>query len=278
MRRLAQLCVVATAHSARLVYTTPGSAERLEICVPAKAGSTTIFHALHRAIVGTEFNASTSRPTLGYVQNVAAWSRERACDQACVASLAQNDAPLSLLIRVVRDPLERYASAYLDKFACCASPGPGGAKQHCNPGGTRGGKHKKTTMTENLVRAVGLAFTGPCLYWDEYVAVLLAAERRGKQGVMNNHVQPQHLECPVASAVPSVTVKTSVFRDALRNMTGFGGLLQRVGGALDDHPVRHASNASVANRSDPPKLAMLCDLAAPEYRALRMRPPSACTG
>ena len=29
MRRLAQLCVVATAHSARLVYTTPGSAERL---------------------------------------------------------------------------------------------------------------------------------------------------------------------------------------------------------------------------------------------------------
>ena len=109
MRRLAQLCVVATAHSARLVYTTPGSAERLEICVPAKAGSTTIFHALHRAIVGTEFNASTSRPTLGYVQNVAAWSRERACDQACVASLAQNtDAPLSLLIRVVRDPLERY--------------------------------------------------------------------------------------------------------------------------------------------------------------------------
>ncbi|CAH0374744.1 unnamed protein product [Pelagomonas calceolata] len=87
MRRLAlQLCVVATAHSARLVYTTPGSAERLEICVPAKAGSTTIFHALHRAIVGTEFNASTSParvgPTLGYVQNVAAWSRERACDQS----------------------------------------------------------------------------------------------------------------------------------------------------------------------------------------------------
>ena len=65
MRRLAQLCVVATAHSARLVYTTPGSAERLEICVPAKAGSTTIFHALHLAIVGTEFNALTSRPTLG---------------------------------------------------------------------------------------------------------------------------------------------------------------------------------------------------------------------
>ncbi len=112
MRRLAQLCVVATAHSARLVYTTPGSAERLEICVPAKAGTTTIFHALHRAIVGTAFNASTSRPgTLGSVQNVAAWSRERACDQVCVASLAQNTAPQSLLIRVVRDPLERYASA-----------------------------------------------------------------------------------------------------------------------------------------------------------------------
>ena len=56
------------------------------------------------------------------------------------------------------------------------------------------------------------------IYWDEFVAVLLAAERRGKQGVMNNHVQPQHLECPVAKAVPSVTVKTSAFRDALRNM------------------------------------------------------------
>ena len=115
MRRLAHLCVVATAHSARLVYTTPGSAERLEICVPAKAGSTTIFHALHRAIVGTEFNASTSParvgPTLGYVQNVAAWSRERACDQVCIASLAQQHRRPSLLIRVVRDPLERYASA-----------------------------------------------------------------------------------------------------------------------------------------------------------------------
>ena len=252
--------------------------------MPAKAGSTTIFHALHRAIVGTEFNASTSParvgPTLGYVQNVAAWSRERACDQACVASLAQNDAPLSLLIRVVRDPLERYASAYLDKFACCASPGPGGLKRHCNPGGTRGGKHTKQTMTAKLVHFVGLALniTGPCLYWDEYVAVLLAAERLGKQSVMNHHVQPQHLECPVAKGVPSVTVKTCEFRDALRNMTGFGGLLQRVGGALDDHPVRHASNASVANRSDPPKLEMLCDLAAPEYRALRKRPPSACTG
>ena len=274
MRRLAQLCVVATAHSARLVYTTPGSAERLEICVPAKAGSTTIFHALHRAIVGTEFNASTSRPTLGYVQNVAAWSRERACDQACVASLAQNDAPLSLLVRVVRDPLERYASAYLDKFACCAR----GPKRHCNPGGARGGKHQKTIMTAKLVKFVGLAFTSPCLYWDEYVAVLLAAKRLGKQGVMNNHVQPQHLECPVAKTVPSVTVMTSEFRDALRHMTGFGGLLQRVGGALDDHPVLHARINSAANRSDPPKLEMLCDLAAPEYRELRMRPPSACTG
>ena len=275
MRRLAlQLCVIATAHSARLVYTTPRSAERLEICVPAKAGSTTIFHALHRAIVGTEFNALTSRPTLGpgYVQNVAAWSRERACDQVCFASLAQQHRRPSLLIRVVRDPLERYASAYFDKFACCASPGPGGPKRHCNAGGARDG------MTEKLVKFVGLAFTGPCLYWDEYVAVLLAAERLGKQGVMNNHVQPQHLECPVAKAVPSVTVKTRKFRDSLRNMTGFGGLLQRVGGALDDYPVRHASNARAANRSDPPKLEMLCDLAAPEYRALRMRPPSACTG
>ena len=148
MRRLAQLCVVATAHSARLVYTTPGSAERLEICVPAKAGSTTIFHALHRAIVGTAFNASTSRPgpgpTLGYVQNVAAWSRERACDQTCVASLAQQHRRPSLLIRVVRDPLERYASAYFDKFACCKRGGP---KRHCNEW-TRGGKHEKTRMTE----------------------------------------------------------------------------------------------------------------------------------
>ena len=113
MRRLVKLCVVATAHSARLVYTTPRSAERLEICVPAKAGSTTIFHALHRAIVGTEFNATTAH---GWVQTVAAWSRERACDHVCGASLAQNtDAPLSLSIRVVRDPLERYASAYFDK-------------------------------------------------------------------------------------------------------------------------------------------------------------------
>ena len=141
MRRLVKLCVVATAHSARLVYTTPKSAERLEICVPAKAGTTTIFHALHRAIVGTDFNATTAR---GWVQTVAAWSRERACDQACVASLAQQHRRPSLLIRVVRDPLERYASAYFDKFACCKRGGP---KRHCNEW-TRGGKHEKTRMTE----------------------------------------------------------------------------------------------------------------------------------
>ena len=141
MRRLVKLCVVATAHSARLVYTTPKSAERLEICVPAKAGTTTIFHALHRAIVGTDFNATTAR---GWVQTVAAWSRERACDQTCVASLAQQHRRPSLLIRVVCDPLERYASAYFDKFACCKRGGP---KRHCNEW-TRGGKHEKTRMTE----------------------------------------------------------------------------------------------------------------------------------
>jgi len=141
----------------------------------AKCGSTSIFRALHKSIIGRP-----KRPVKPWVQNFAAW-RAPGVEISCT--------PGDVHVHVVREPIERYVSAFHSKLKCC--PGASGRQRGCYK------DHQNVQRARALLALGGNATSARCLHMDDFAGALRAVHRLGKQAELDEHFLPQHLRCRV---------------------------------------------------------------------------------
>ena len=130
-----------------------------------------------------------------------------------------------------------------------------------------------------------------CLFFDEFVASLQAAHRRGVQAELNGHFMPQDLWCPARHQKGRAA-------DAPRSRHWFDGTVNETLGALRGldwlpHPhappphkgfshVTAAGESAQAARTEgfwrdhAPAMRTLCELSRREYGALHLDWPKAC--
>jgi hypothetical protein len=264
-------------------YTSPQTNKSLSLCICAKCGSTSIFEALHRSILGRPFPAppkrTSRRPPLGpFVQRFHAWGAD---------GVTRADTPGDVHFHVVRDPIERYVSAFHSKLRCC----PGVGDRPCM-------KDEFDPRVGSLLRLVGNSSKRRCLHFADYALALRAASRMGLQAELDGHYLPQTLSCPrydsssgllvvegdaqqLAAAVDRVSEpdrplvlrgNVSVVAPALERLPGYGFK----GGPLAIHAAHGTERLETSYRRTPFVWRALCEVSRPEYRRLELPMPREC--
>ena len=172
------------------------SSRVLVICAFAKAGTTSLFSFLYISVVGRPYvlhkhntcgvhgNKSRCAWEQVYTQDVASWPNHRS--SATYQALFHAKNASTRVFYIVRDPLDRYVSAYRSKVTC----------------GTHEGIDKldRDKIVPGLVR---LSQTGgregygnkKCLSWLEFVTCLLAVHKTNRTASLDAHFSPQgHLK------------------------------------------------------------------------------------
>ena len=87
---------------------------------------------------------------------------------------------------ILRDPIERYVSAFYSKVACCS-----GTSIPCLDDATRSQKRIRT-----LLELAGLPHQGDkCLTLSRFVQCLYVVNAQGRGSLLDAHFRPQQLEC-----------------------------------------------------------------------------------
>ncbi|KAG8462455.1 hypothetical protein KFE25_010280 [Diacronema lutheri] len=163
-----------------------------------------MFLALHLSIVGRP--KSRGRPDV------------HACDKWEAPGVARSHALGDVHVHVVRDPIDRYISAFHSKVKCC--PGTSGQSLGCSLD-----KHEKRAAP--LLALSGNTSGAHCLHMDDYASALSDVHRKGLQAKLDWHFRPQHLLCNVhpdaldlaaasARAASSLNVRDAIARSAAR--------------------------------------------------------------
>ncbi|KAJ1623800.1 hypothetical protein T492DRAFT_1125229 [Pavlovales sp. CCMP2436] len=208
----------------------------LSVCVCSKCGNTPVFLALFTAIAGHTWDGQGPD-----VHAFTAWG---------LSGVTISSRPPDIHVTVIRDPIERYTSAFHDKLLKLARYAP--------------------------ISRLRKRLDGLCLYIDDFALALRAVHDHGDQASLNNHFRPQQLSCP------PVLRKSVVLRGKLSELEPvFAGLLgyEFPGGRIKlQHSVQIKAkplHATLAGMSATAR-GVLCSLSRSEYSALNLSLPWEC--
>ena len=153
--------------------TAPTDAARsITMCMCLKCGSTSIFASLYQKLNGRPFIIQDSPP---YVQDFGSWHHPLVTFTTDPGSVAN--------FQIVRDPIERYVSAFADKVQCCLVA--------CDKG------FESIFLVQSLLSLNGLRNASKaCFTFDEFVHQLVLARESGRDPFLNFHWLPQSMMCP----------------------------------------------------------------------------------
>ena len=177
-----------------VVLSTSGQ-QQLAICICAKCGSTSLFRWLYEGIYGKAFVARD--PVRGpWVQNVREWEappKGQILHASSAGELGSNS------FTIVRDPLDRYFSAWKSKIHCNrsassldAAAGDVADGNSIVPGLLKLARLPASKMT--VVRPHGSTTAAPavsCLSFADFALALRAVHARGAQDMLDRHLLPQ---------------------------------------------------------------------------------------
>jgi hypothetical protein len=245
-----------------LRYADPTTSRVMTFCACAKCGSTSLLSALHLSVSGEHIpdgglRAPKSKP-------VHAWSWRR----WGVAGVTPTLRPEGVAVRVVRDPFDRYVSAFFSKVRCCPDRLP--------PTRCSDDMGDLPRLVPDLLRLAGnvSASDRKCLHMAEYASALTAAHARGVAAQLDEHIRPQQYACPPrlfrrstnALVIDELEGTAQAIAPLLHNLTGFafkGGAIR----VLHLHKSRRRTQA-IAELMAPGVHDQLCRLALPESVAL----------
>ena len=165
----------------RMVFSTSG--QQLTVCTCAKCGSTSVFQWLYESIYGQPFVARD--PLRGpWVQNVREWEAPPAGQIMRTPSAGGLG---SQTFTIVRDPLDRYFSAWKSKIGCNRSDVADGNRFVPELLKLAGLPASKMIV----VRPHKLAVS--CLRFSDFALALRAVHARGAQDMLDKHLLPQTL-------------------------------------------------------------------------------------
>ena len=168
-----------------VVYSSGG--QHLAMCICAKCGSTSLFSWLYEGIYGAPFGASHRGPP--WVQQVPSW--EPPPNGAISFSDVPSTGPVDHFT-IVRDPLDRYYSAWKSKIRCDRSDAADGNR--LVPDLLRRAGLPASAMSE--VRASDRTAPVPvtyCLGFKEFALAMRRIHARGQQARLDMHLLPQSL-------------------------------------------------------------------------------------
>lgn len=234
-------------------YTHPESGLSFSVCSCPKCGSSSIYRALHAALHnGTE--KADGLPFMG------AFSRWKA------PGVSASTSPGLVHFHVVRDPIERYISAWHSKIKCC----PNSTTRPCMS------DYRDRWMATRLAVLNGLDAATECLTFDAYVQGLAAQHRAGAMRQLNRHYRPQSMTCPLTD-MSALTIRG--------NVSEVGKALAMLSPSYFTRPVhvlhRHATvkpGNEVRSIEDVTgtTLRALCELSRQEYAWLQWPVPVLC--
>lgn len=265
------------------LFAPPGSRNSLSVCICAKCGSTSVFRALHHAIVGKEKPAGPP-----WIQAFMKWR---------APGVSASGIRGSVHVHITRDPIDRYVSAFHSKLRCC----PGSCRS-CHP--DMAWKSGRILAAELLRLASNQTIEGcaRCLHMADYARALRTVHRAGRQRRLNSHFLPQHLACGgthgpqehratvadgdaahLAAAAARAAANNyriplvlrgnvSTLASALMELRGF----HFKGGHLKLEKAHETARTDGSYEVTPEALSDLCEVSRAEYRALRMRAPKEC--
>ena len=231
-----------------LVFSTSG--QQLTVCTCAKCGSTSVFRWLYESIYGQPFVARD--PLRGpWVQNVQEWKAPPAgqINTPSAGGLG------SYNFTIVRDPLERYFSAWKSKIQCNRVEVADG--NHIVPELLKLAGLPASKMI--VVRLHDTATTAPavsCLRFADFALALRAVHARGAQDMLDRHLLPQTLTGCSQGAQKTI----AEFEKATSVIAGRFGLREVA------FPHAHAEDEKPALKLTRGTLeSELCAIVAPEY-------------
>lgn len=246
-------------------YTSPSTNRSLSVCICAKCGSSSVYNALHLAIL-----ARKKRPGPPSIHSYGSWG---------APGVAQSAAPGDVHVWVTRDPIERYLSAFHNKLRCC----PGTRVRCCPSGGSTSCGHG---LARSLLRLAGNASGAQCLHMDGYAHALGEVHRMRQQRLLDEHFLPQHLGCPLdVGGAEAERRRAHKGRLVLRgNVSALTASLAQLrgyafrGGAILVRSVRRTARNEGSRSYELSDSARreLCALSRAEYRALSMHAPALC--
>ena len=152
-------------------------ARGLSICAFEKTGTTSLFHWLYRAVYGKSF--AIPHDHAYYVQDSSRWTPRLPTVPIGLPSGINAE-----VIYIVRDPLDRYVSAFHSKFMCGT---------HAEDGVDVMDRDRFVpTLVQLAKQPINFNRHGQiCLTWDEFVACLIAVHEDGNAAQLNTHIRPQ---------------------------------------------------------------------------------------
>lgn len=226
-------------------YTNPHTGLSLTACACDKCGSTTLMSVLYNAI------AAHPSSTV-HQHNIRNWH------EPGVHATGQ---PGDVHFHVVRDPIERYISAWHSRLQCCN-------------GTTTRACFSKHAVVQSLATMANRPHV-QCFTFTDFVDTLHSMHTKGKQGGLNPHLLPQDLACPKPDQ------KAFVFRgDIAKVACALEALSPKYFARPIKVPLHHHSTTreAIHNVSDVhgETLRRLCEVAAPEYKWLDWELPRPC--
>ena len=161
--------------------------QHLAMCICAKCGSTSLFSWLYEGIYGAPFDESHHGPP--WVQHVPSWGPPP--NGAISLSGVPSTGPVDQFT-IVRDPLDRYYSAWKSKIRCDRSDTADGNR--LVPNLLRRAGLPASTMVE--VRTNNDSAPVPvfyCLGFREFALAMRRIHARGEQARLDIHLLPQSL-------------------------------------------------------------------------------------
>lgn len=159
------------------------------------------------------------------VQDIKKWGPAEIHDEGPRAYLRWIEArALRFHVWVVRDPVDRYISAWHSKVKCCGnktSVGFLGVPCYQDVAG-----HYGTKLREQTNRLEGVSETqSRCMFFAEYVDAIVEMHAQNRAHELNSHWKPQHMACPPAEPAGSVPTYVNTVQEIggfLRGLQNFG--------------------------------------------------------
>mmetsp|Transcript_15157 Transcript_15157/g.36966 ORF Transcript_15157/g.36966 Transcript_15157/m.36966 type:complete len:268 (+) Transcript_15157:91-894(+) len=238
-------CVLPGCAISDFMFMDPKLGTSITICICAKCGSTSFMRAMYKSLTGKSYDG----PGLhSFMQ----WH---------VPGVQTSQAPGDVHIHVVRDPYERYLSAFHSKIKCCP-----GTSSPCF-------QDLNDNFVPGILKLAGnRTASAQCMHLNDYARSLAFIYANGLSKSINGHFLPQHLlPCAFARDLPPrktiyIRGTTSQLANILPLLSGFtfpGGPLRvqhfhrtpRNNSEYEITPIAHES---------------LCSVARAEIEALRM--------
>ena len=197
-------------HLKSFAYVAPDRTHAVGFSTCAKCGSTSVFKAVFEGIYGTSWNKyhnCSEHYACGppWVHTWVTWPKKGRAKNALVlpANLLNTvDCRMTKqMFQVVRDPVERYISAFRSKFMCCdpkSMPNSTTVRKPCAKDNDVAAKTYIKKVAGSYVPSYNETKDEPCLFFNEFVTVLsvivpdVQAHPNSKSThAINDHLRPQ---------------------------------------------------------------------------------------